>query len=255
MTAGLEVRDLTVRFGGLVAIDGLSFSAPVDRITGLIGPNGAGKSTAFNACSGLLSPAAGSVSFRGEDIGALSPDRRARLGMGRTFQHMELFDSQSVGRNVEMGAEARQAGQALHRQLFATGSERRAAAAAASEALTRCGIAHLAGHRVAGLSTGQRRLVELAHVLAGGFSFLLLDEVSSGLDRDETAAIGDVLVEVARAGVGILIVEHDMSLVMSVCHYLYVIDFGKLIFAGTPREVRESELVKQAYLGSSEVSV
>jgi ABC-type branched-subunit amino acid transport system ATPase component len=249
--AGLAVRGLTVRFGGAVAVDGLDLDVPPGRITGLIGPNGAGKTTTFNACTGLLRLSEGMVILDGHDITAAAPQQRARRGLGRTFQRMKLFESSSVGTNVALGREALMAGGNPWRHLHQPRRDRRAIAAATEEALALCGIAPLADVDVADLSTGQRRLVELARVVAGGFSLLLLDEPSSGLDLHETDEFGRVLGQlVAQRGVGILLVEHDMRLVMSVCAWLHVIDFGRPIFQGTPEATQASDAVQAAYLGA-----
>ena len=247
---GLSIEEVRVAFGGLVAVDGVTLDAPRGRITGLIGPNGAGKTTTFNACSGVLRPSTGHVWLDGEDVTTLPTQARARRGLGRTFQRMELFDSLSVFENVAMGREAGQAGSNPLRQLVASRAERQQARAAATAALEQCGIAHLGTRTVGELPTGQRRLVELARVLAGTFTLLLLDEPSSGLDLDETHAFGAVLkAVVAERGVGILLVEHDMGLVMTTTDHIYVLDFGQLIFEGTPNETQASELVRRAYLG------
>ena len=253
----LEVRDLRVTFGGLVAVDDLRLTASVGKITGLIGPNGAGKTTIFNACSGFNHPSGGSIVLNGDrDISRLSPAARARLGLGRTFQQMELFDSLSVADNVSLGREASLAGANVVSQVVSRSSERKTVRAMADEAITWCGIGHLADNVAGGLSTGQRRLVELARALAGPYSLLLLDEPSSGLDRSETEHFGELLTRaVAERGCGILIVEHDMSLVMDICDYIYVMDFGRLIFEGTPAEIQASEEVQAAYLGSAEAGV
>jgi ABC-type branched-subunit amino acid transport system ATPase component len=248
---GLQVENLTVRYGGLTAVTGQTLQAPVGRITGLIGPNGAGKTTTFNAITGVVRAAEGRIRLFGEDVTTIPPQARALKGLGRTFQRMELFETLSVRENVEMGREGAQAGRNPLRHLAARPSERRAAERAADEALELCNITHLARRRPADLSTGQRRLVELARVAAGNFRILLLDEPSSGLDGSETQAFGVILNRlVDERGLGILLVEHDMALVMSVCAYIYVLDFGRPIFEGTPREVQTSELVRSAYLGS-----
>ncbi|MDQ2651094.1 MAG: ABC transporter ATP-binding protein [Actinomycetota bacterium] len=250
--AGLVVDGLTVAFGGLKAVDDASFAAARGTITGLIGPNGAGKTTTFNACSGVHPPTAGRVLFDGRDVSGVSPQGRARLGLGRTFQRMELFDSLTVRENVELGHEAGLAGSSAVRQVFARSSERRETRAAAQEALALAGIERMADRGVGALSTGERRLVELARVLAGRFTLLLLDEPSSGLDVDETRAFGDILGRVvAERGVGILLVEHDMSLVLGICETIHVLDFGRLIFTGSAQEARDSELVRAAYLGAT----
>jgi ABC-type branched-subunit amino acid transport system ATPase component len=248
---GLEISELRVRFGGLVAVDGVSLSAPQGRITGLIGPNGAGKTTIFNACTGLVRPQDGQIRLDGEDLIGLSVPARSRRGLGRTFQRMELFDSLTVAENVSLGREAGQAGGNVVHHLVARPAERQAARIAAEETLELCGIVDMA-HRTAGaLSTGQRRLVELARTLAGHFTMLLLDEPSSGLDHYETEAFGEILRRaVDDRGLGIFLVEHDMSLVMGTCAYIHVVDFGRPIFEGAPAEVQSSEEVRAAYLGS-----
>jgi ABC-type branched-subunit amino acid transport system ATPase component len=254
--AGLAVTDLTIRFGGLVAVSDVTLAAPRGRITGLIGPNGAGKSTTFNACSGLLRPTAGTISLDGHDVTRVSTAGRARRGLGRTFQKMELFGSLSVVENVALGREGGMAGSNPAKQLFATRGERREARTRAAEALELCGLTELADRRPGELSTGQRRLVELARVCAGNFSLLLLDEPSSGLDKEETVRFGEILQQlVAERGLGILVVEHDMSLVLRICSYIYVLDFGKQIFEGTPAELAVSDIVRAAYLGSEDVEV
>ncbi len=250
---GLEVVDLSVRYGGNLALDRVSLTAPVGRLTGLIGPNGAGKTTTFNVCSGLLRPAAGRVIFRGEDVSGRSPAARARRGIGRTFQRMELFNSMTVAENVALGREAGLAGSNPFRQLIGT---RRTAAAvrdAVDEALEVCGIVDLASQPAGSLSTGQRRSVELARAYAGDYRLLLLDEPSAGLDSSESEHFGTILVRmVHQRGLGILLVEHDMTLVMGVCEHLIVLDFGCLIFEGTPAETRLSPIVRAAYLGADD---
>jgi ABC-type branched-subunit amino acid transport system ATPase component len=252
VTAGLAVEDLTVRYGGLVAIDDVSLAAPMGRITGLIGPNGAGKTTLFNACSGLVRPAAGTVRLDGRDITRLSLARRPQLGLGRTFQRIELFDSLTVRQNVALGREGVIAGSMPWRQLFGRRSEQRDVTGARDEALVTCGLSHLADRPAGSLSTGDRRLVELARVLAGGFRLLLLDEPSSGLDDHESTRFAEILTEVVRErGVGILLVEHHMELVLGVCDHLYVLDFGKLLFEGTAHEAVNSDVVRAAYLGTA----
>jgi ABC-type branched-subunit amino acid transport system ATPase component len=248
---GLRVDDLTVRFGGNTAVDGACLRARPGQVTGLIGPNGAGKTTTFNACSGLLKPTAGTVQLFGADITDDSPAARARRGLGRTFQRMQLFDSLSVEENVAIGLEARLAGCNPLRQLFSSRAERTKVKEETEEVLALCALEELRAEPVGALSTGQRRLVDLARVLAGGFTFLLLDEPSSGLDSGESRSFGEIVTRVvAERGCGVLLVEHDMELVMSICAYLYVLDFGAMIFEGTPVEVRRSDVVRAAYLGS-----
>jgi ABC-type branched-subunit amino acid transport system ATPase component len=247
----LEVEGLTVGFGGLIAVDGLSLAVPSGQVIGLIGPNGAGKTTVFNACSGLVTPRSGKVRLSNRDVTRLAAATRARSGLGRTFQQMELFDSLSVLDNVLVGYEASKAGGGVWSQVVGRRGERRHGLELARSLLDLCGLAGLGEAQAGALSTGQRRLVELARCLAGPFSVLLLDEPSSGLDHRETEAFGEILKRVvAERGVGILLVEHDMALVMDVCDEIYVMDFGTRIFAGTPEEVRRSDVVRAAYLGT-----
>ena len=247
----LEIQGLTVGFGGLVAVDALSVTALPGRVTGLIGPNGAGKTTVFNACSGLVTPRSGKVRLGGRDVTRFAAAKRARTGLGRTFQQMELFDSLSVLDNVLVGFEASKAGGGVYSQVIARRGDRQQGLALARSLLALCGLAGLEDAQAGTLSTGQRRLVELARCLAGPFSVLLLDEPSSGLDHRETEVFGQILKRVvAERGVGILLVEHDMALVMDVCDEIYVMDFGTRIFAGTPDEVRRSDIVRAAYLGT-----
>lgn len=247
---GLRVEDLTVRFGGLVAVDGVSLQAPAGRITGLIGPNGAGKSTFFGACSGLVDRAGGRVLLNDRPLARSGPAARARRGLGRTFQQMELFDSLSVSENVAMGCEAAFAGFNPAAHLLAPRRQRRLIHRRADEALALCGLTELAERPVGSLATGQRRMVELARCVAGRYDVLLLDEPSSGLDKVETERFGRILTEiVAQRGVGILLVEHDMSLITSICDEVHVLDFGTKIAAGAVAEIVASPEVQAAYLG------
>jgi ABC-type branched-subunit amino acid transport system ATPase component/branched-subunit amino acid ABC-type transport system permease component len=247
---GLEVANLRVAFGGLVAVDGLSFSVPLGRITGLIGPNGAGKTTTFDACSGLNRRIGGRVSLRDRDVTGMTASARGRLGLGRTFQRMALCDRLTVAENVALGRESGLGGSSVLHQLAATRSQRIETEAAAWSAMDLCGIAHLARTQAGALSTGQRRLVELARCLSGRFDVLILDEPSSGLDRSETEALARILRRtVEERCCGILLVEHDMSLVMDVCSYIYVLDFGRLLFEGDPASVAADPQVQAAYLG------
>ena len=234
-----------MRFGGLLAVDGVSVDAPLGHVTGLIGPNGAGKTTTFDACSGLNRRYQGRVEVHGRDVTRLGPAARGRDGLGRTFQRVELAQNLTVLENVMLGHEAGVAGANVLAQLFPRRGERHATESSAWSALQTCGVADLANRPAGNLSTGQQRLVELARLLAGSFDMLLLDEPSAGLDHDETARFADLLKRiVAERGVGILLVEHDVGLVMDVCSTIHVLDFGKLIFVGTPAEVAASPIVR-----------
>ena len=251
---GLACEGIVVRFGGLVAVNGLNLEAPIGRITGLIGPNGAGKSTSFDACFGFTRPSSGRVSFAGVDLTTAPVTTRASLGIGRTFQRIELFDNLTVHHNVALGLEAKLAGRSPFTQLFARRSERQAVEEVTREMLDLCHLTELAETRAGTLSTGQKRLVELARALAGGHQLLLLDEPASGLDANESRDFGQLLRRVVEIqGIGILVVEHDMSLVSSICDYVYVLDYGKLIYQGTAQEVLASDTVRIAYLGTESI--
>ena len=248
----LVVRDLSVRFGGVHAVNGVSLKATAGQITGLIGPNGAGKTTTFDACSALVRANSGQIVLHDIDVTREGPPRRARQGLGRTFQRTELFSSLTVRQNVAMGREASSAGANPLAQIFGSRRSNRLISRAVGEALELTGTTRIADAQVGLLPIGQRRLVELARVLAGPFDMLLLDEPSSGLDGHETEQFGRVLRTVARErGCGILLVEHDMTLVREVCDYVYVLDFGQLIFEGTAGQMQNSAQVRAAYLGGS----
>jgi ABC-type branched-subunit amino acid transport system ATPase component len=252
----LDVGGLTVQFGGLVAVNRVSLHAAAGAVTGLIGPNGAGKTTIFNACTGVVPCHGGHVRLGDRDLGHLSTASRASHGLGRTFQRMELFDSMTVAENVALGPEAFLAARRPWSQMACSRNQRRDIGTRTKEAMDRCGIAPMMRQRVGDLSTGQRRLVELARAMATPFHFLLLDEPSSGLDVVETERFGQIISRfVAETGIGILLVEHDMALVSGVCSYIYVLDFGNLIFQGPCAEVLSSETVRAAYLGSDEITV
>ena len=253
-TSGLEVRRLSVRFGGVSAVQNLTLTAPMRSITGLVGPNGAGKTTTFNACSGLVRPSDGAIMLHGRNVTSLGPAGRSRFGLGRSFQRVELFSSLTVRENVALGREASLAGANPVRQLVSGTAQRATVRRAVEDAMELTGIGPLADLQAGLLPTGQRRMVELARVLAGPFDLLLLDEPSSGLDAGETRRFGEILTgAVAERGVGILLVEHDMALVRQVCQNIYVLDFGQMVFEGTAAEMLASPIVRSAYLGSEGV--
>jgi ABC-type branched-subunit amino acid transport system ATPase component/ABC-type branched-subunit amino acid transport system permease subunit len=255
-SSGLDVQGLTVRFGGLVALDAVDLRAPTGTITGLIGPNGAGKTTLFNACCGILRPNSGRIVFHGADISHRRVASRARLGLGRTFQKPELFDSLTVREAVALGNEASQAGANPLHHLLASGDGSAERQRAIDEAIALSGVEPFADQIVAELSAAQRRLVELARCLSGPFDLLLLDEPTAGLDRTDSRRFASTLREIVEVrGVGVLVVEHDMSVVMDVCERVTVLDFGTLIFEGTPSEVIASDAVRTAYLGDLQPTV
>jgi len=235
----LEVDDVVVRFGGVTAVDHASFAAEAGRITGLIGPNGAGKTTCFNVVTGLQRPQQGAVRFAGRRITRLPVHRRARRGMGRTFQRLEAFGSLTVRDNVRVARDIHRGPAGLLRP--ATGD--------VDALLDRVGILAHADERADSIPTGTARLLELARCLAGDPTLLLLDEPSSGLVESETAAFGVLLAELASEGRGIVMVEHDMALVMTVCDDIHVLDFGHVIASGPPALIRTDPEVQRAYLG------
>lgn len=241
----LSAEEVTVRFGGLTALDRVDLEVPGGQITGLIGPNGAGKTTMFNVLTGLLSPTSGQVRLDGRAIDRWPPQRRARAGMARTFQRLELFVGLSVRDNLMSAWEASIAGGVFGRR----GTEGRALV---DYTLGRLGLAGMADRRAGELPTGLGRMVELGRALCTRPRLLLLDEPSSGLDAAETDAFRQVLQEVTGRGPdspAVLLVEHDMRLVMEVCDRITVLEFGKRIACGTAEEVRNDPRVVAAYLG------
>jgi branched-chain amino acid transport system ATP-binding protein len=241
----LEVQDVTVRFGGVTAVDGASLSVRSGAVTGLIGPNGAGKTTLFNVISGLQAPQEGDVVLDGRNLRHVSPSGRSRAGIGRTFQRLEAFGSLSVRENVLVAIEIRQG----LRWMRSTAQR-----AEADRLLTQVGIGEYADQRADAVPTGVARLLEVARALATEPRLLLLDEPSSGLIESETERFGRLLRSLAEQGRAILIVEHDMGLVMSTCDYVHVLDFGSVIGGGTPAQIREDPRVQKAYLGTLDVS-
>jgi branched-chain amino acid transport system ATP-binding protein len=240
----LEIADVSVRFGGITAVSEVSLAANAGRITGLIGPNGAGKTTTFNVITGLQAPTQGRVFIAGQDVNKLPPYKRARLGVARTFQRLEVFGSLTVYENLLAAAE-------FHRSWSDDATFPRDVAA---EIIAKVGLGTVAEARVDALPTGLARLVELGRALATRPRLLLLDEVGSGLSGDETEALGDLMLDLTREGMAILLVEHDVELVMRVCSQIYVLDFGRLIASGTPAEIQQDAAVQAAYLGVDEES-
>jgi branched-chain amino acid transport system ATP-binding protein len=239
---GLVVADVSVAFGGLVALDNVNLTAEVGRVTGLIGPNGAGKTTLFNVISGVQRPTSGRVELLGRDIGSWRPHRRAAAGLGRTFQRMELFWTMTVAETVALAVEAEQA---RRRIRGSAGVAERTA-----ELLDLCGIGHLAAVKAGELSTGQARVLELARAIATRPRILLLDEPSSGLDTVETKRFAAILERVFALGdIGLVLVEHDVELVFAVCQDIYVLEFGRIIASGDPQTIQQDEIVRTAYLG------
>ena len=235
----LSVRNVTVRYGGHVALDNVGLEAAAGQITGLIGPNGAGKTTLFNVVTGLLRPQRGEVRLGHLDLTGMAPYRRARHGLARTFQRLELFGLLTVRENVELADSLRR------------GMRSRARV---DGLIDRVGLRDVADVRADEMPTGKARLVELARALAAQPRVLLLDEPASGLDERETEDLGALLADIASGAggdkVAVVLVEHDVQLVMRTCQRVHVLDFGKVIAAGTPDEIQRNQVVLDAYLGA-----
>ena len=254
--AELHARAITVRFGGLTAVDDVSLTVPPGGFVGLIGPNGAGKTTTFNVLSGFQTPTSGAVVLGGRDITSASASARAGLGMGRTFQRLELFGRMTVLDNLLVAAEARESKLGVIADLLALPQRRREerrCTGLALRVLEMLDLEWAGGRRAADLPVGTARILELGRALCAAPTVLLLDEPSSGLDSDETRYFGRILQRVnEEMGIGILIVEHDMDLVLEVCKEIYVLDFGKLIAQGAPTDVMSDPHVRSAYLGEED---
>jgi branched-chain amino acid transport system ATP-binding protein len=232
----LEVEEVVVRFGGVVAVNGATFAVPAGEVVGLMGPNGAGKTTLFNVITGLQEPTHGRVRFDGRDITDEAPRRRALAGIGRTFQRQEVFGSLSVGDNIRVAAEMR----------GLENPER-----IRDELLEKVGLTAFADTPADAVPTGIARLTELARALACDPRLLLLDEPSSGLNEQETEDFAALVRSLAEdEGRSVLIVEHDVELVLGVCTTIHVLDFGTIIASGTPEQVQSDPRVQDAYLGA-----
>ncbi|TDC56770.1 ABC transporter ATP-binding protein [Actinomadura sp. KC345] len=229
----LEAEAVTVRFGGNLALSEVDFEAEAGHVTGLIGPNGAGKTTLFNVVSGLILPKSGRVVLDGTDVTRRNPAARARRGLGRTFQRLEIFGHLSVRDNLRVAAEFQRGGPPVE------------------ELLVRLGLADIADVRADSVPTGRARLVELGRALAVRPKALLLDEPASGQDECETERFGRLLRELAADGLSVVLVEHDMRLVMEACDVVHVLHLGKLIASGPPGRIRADAAVLSAYLGAA----
>ena len=237
----LEVENVTVRFGGVVAVNEATFSVDEGKVAALIGPNGAGKTTTFNVVTGLQPPTDGKVIFDGKNITSLAVHRRSRRGIGRTFQRLEVFGSLTVRENIQVSAE-------INRRSLPKGED---AKTVTDRILDRVGIRSFASAPADSVPTGIARLTELGRALAAEPRLLLLDEPSSGLNEEETDQLGALLRDLAdNEGRAILLVEHDVDLVMSVCDWIDVLDFGHVIASGTPKEIQADSRVQAAYLGA-----
>jgi branched-chain amino acid transport system ATP-binding protein len=250
----LEVRDVSVRFGGLTALDAVSLEVPPQHVMGVIGPNGAGKTTLLNVLCGFTRPDAGEVLFGGRRH-QVRPDQLAALGVARTLQGVGLYNGLTALENVMVGATCRATAGFWSALLTLprAGRDERRLRGLAEQALERVGAADVADARPAELPYGMRKKVALARALAAKPGLILLDEPASGLSESELNDLGDLIRDLASEG-SLMVVEHHMDLMMSVCDSIVVLDFGKVIATGSPREVQDNPAVTAAYLGTAEAS-
>lgn len=254
MNALLDASGITKSFSGIRALDNVALHVAEGERVGLIGPNGAGKTTLFNCILGNLRPDSGSVLLDGVDLGSMPVHRRARMGMGRTFQRIELFSDTTVAEHLLIAERVRRGDGALWKDLLGRGRPTPDESRRCGEILDLLGLAHLATEPIEALSLGQGRLVEVGRALVTEPKVLLLDEPSSGLDRTETDALAATLAEVQREKrFAVLLVEHDVELVAAFTQRTYVLDFGHLIADGPTGQMLVDDRVRSAYLGDLEV--
>ena len=244
----LETSGLTVTFGGLNACDKVDLKVPEGKFVGLIGPNGAGKTTFIDAITGYVPTSAGNAVFNGEDIGDLKPHERAQRGLVRTFQSLELFEDLSVKDNLLVAGYDTRWYSFLLDMIYMPRKDQKVEEQI-EWALDIMGLNDVADAMPSDLSHGRRKLVGVARALAASPKLILLDEPAAGLDTAESQILGGHLREFLDHDMSVFLIDHDMGLVLSVCDYIYVLDFGKIIAEGTPQEIRESDTVKKAYLG------
>jgi branched-chain amino acid transport system ATP-binding protein len=249
----LSVADVTKRFGGLTAVDEVSFEVEAQKVFALIGPNGAGKTTLFNCITGLFPPTSGSIRFEGHEIAGARPHEVARIGIARTFQNIRLFEYMSALDNVRVGQHVRMKAK-LWDSLFKLPSERREeqeVTERARQLLEFVGIGRQAGSYARNLAYGQQRRLEIARALATQPHLLLLDEPAAGFNPQEKVDLMNLVGKIINEGVTVFLIEHDMKVVMGVSQRIAVLDHGEKIAEGSPEEVRRNQRVIEAYLGKS----